>query len=648
MASTKLIFNADEVERLRTKIGQVSQDTNLLYMQLKGQANNWGGIPLGQDLVQAQVLINELTVEAEKLEDIIRQAVKGVQGLQEENKRQASQLTQQFSLFAGMFGSFGGNGSQGRFSVPTFAQKAATKLISSIAALTGRDELDSDPMVRNLRDILQKSGLGTIEGIAAQSKLNDIYEARNLIAKAQTAYDVYQAFGNQTQMDAMHKLAEEARKRLESLGVSKVQYEGGKDLSAHFKQPAVKACDYDPSITTSSVPLVQNEAYQLLLRTAMEKGDKGNWAKEQLEGIHATMKQMIATGVNLGVHVMTNQGAEAWGDVAKLTSSIAQLGRYNLFVNKESDENKNDPEESKNAFFKSLDSFKEIGTGFVDRLRARADQATDSPYDFFNWLTLGITGDLPTAVYEGAKDRSDHMFDSTEKFADWLTLGTVEMAKGAFNPEEAWSADHWLNSLGMVTLLYGPVEESLLSTGGGILKPKLPKGPVQEFKFPGQSPQFSTNEGLQFRIDDIQTDTKSLPKTPVQINFDNEMEILRKEKGGRIVEGTGKANLKNIDDFINGNKKFDEVIEDYAKIYKEQVDLNKPWSWDDTIPGGDSLSAAQKRKIKEMAVANGHIPEIKVTKIDGMKYGFADFASAGVVEETVQLPERFWELSDKE
>jgi hypothetical protein len=50
MASTKLIFNADEVQRLRTKIGQVSQDTNPLYLQLRGQANSWSGIPLGQNL----------------------------------------------------------------------------------------------------------------------------------------------------------------------------------------------------------------------------------------------------------------------------------------------------------------------------------------------------------------------------------------------------------------------------------------------------------------------------------------------------------------------------------------------------------------------------------------------------------------------
>ncbi|WP_200905978.1 hypothetical protein [Paenibacillus sp. IHB B 3415] len=71
MSSAKLIFNTDEVQRLQTKIGQVSQDTNRLYLQLKGQASGWGGIPMGGHLVKAQVLINELTVEAEKLEDIM-------------------------------------------------------------------------------------------------------------------------------------------------------------------------------------------------------------------------------------------------------------------------------------------------------------------------------------------------------------------------------------------------------------------------------------------------------------------------------------------------------------------------------------------------------------------------------------------------
>ncbi|MEK5178335.1 MULTISPECIES: HNH/ENDO VII family nuclease [Paenibacillus] len=557
MASTKLTFNVDEVERLQTKIRLVSQDTNRLYLQLRGQTNNWGGIPLGSDLIRAQTLINELTVEAEKLEDIIRGAIKGVQGAQDENKRQANQLFQQLGVLGGMFERFGGGSAIGQSSIPTTAQKAVTNLITSIATLLGWDELNSDPMVQKLQATVKKSGLGTIDSIAAQSKLKDIYLARDQIAKAQTAYEVYQAFGNQTQMDAMHELAEDARKKLKSLGIDEVRYQAGKDLSTYFKKPAVKACDYDPSITSRSIPLVQNETYQLLLRTAMEKGEKGAWAKGQLEGVQTTMEQMIATGVSLGVHVMTNQGGKAWGDVIKLTSSVAQLDSYNLFRKNKTEEQAK-PEDSKNAFYKSIDSFKEIGTGFVGTLRTRADKATDSPYDFFNWLTLGITGDIPVGIYEAAKDRSEHMFDSKEKFADWLTLGTVEMAKGAFNPDEAWSADHWLNSLGMVTLLYGPVEKSLLPTGGGGLKPPKGLDSVKGIEVQKPLPAFSTNEGFQFKINNLDIDTPALPQTPMQINFKNEMDRILKEKMEgksdsnhsikdvevKAVEGTGEGRLK--------------------------------------------------------------------------------------------------------
>jgi hypothetical protein len=501
MSAGKMVFDVDEARRLQAKISQVSEDTNRLYLQLKGQASQWDGLPLGTGRWQAQVLINELTVEAEKLEDLIRMAVKGVQDVQDESKRQASQISQQFSIFGGMFGNFGaGFGSAGRSSIPAFAQKISTNLISSIAILSGKDILNSDPMVRKLLDMIKQSGLGTVDSIAAQSKLKDIYEARDQIAKAQTAFVVYQAFGNQAQMDRVHQLAEEARAKLKSFGVDEAPYQAGKDLSVYFKQPAVQACEYDPSITSGKVPLVQNEAYQLLLRMAMEQGKQGDWAKGQLEGIHATMKQMIAAGVNLGVHMMTNQGAEAWRDVARLTSSFAQLESYNLFKSKAPDEQAGTPEKSKNAFLKSLDSFKEIGTGFVNTLRIRADKATDSPYDFVNWITLGIAGDLPVGIYKEAKARADHMLDSPEKFADWLTLGTVEMGKGAFHPEESWSAEHWLNSLGIASLLVGPLEKSLLSTGGKLPKPMISKDVA-----------------------------------------DNGMDILSKEKGGQVVEGAGEV-----------------------------------------------------------------------------------------------------------
>ncbi|MEK3687284.1 deaminase domain-containing protein [Paenibacillus sp. FSL R10-2736] len=282
MATTKLLFNVDEVERLRTKIGLVSQDTNRLHLQFKGKASDWGGIPLGQELLKAQVLIKELTSEAEKLEDLIRSAVQGFQSVQAENKRQASQLSQQLGVLAGLFGSAGSRGSFGPLSIPFLAQKAVTSLIRTLTILSARDEWSSDPVVQKLRGMIQQSGLVSIDGLAAEMKLKEIYEAREQIGKSQIAYEVYKNFGNQAQMEAAHQQAEEARKKLKSMGISEVQYQPGKDLSGYYKQSAIKACDYDPSITDKSVPLLEKEEYALLLRMAMEPGIQGEWAKQQL------------------------------------------------------------------------------------------------------------------------------------------------------------------------------------------------------------------------------------------------------------------------------------------------------------------------------------------------------------------------------
>ncbi|WLR42877.1 T7SS effector LXG polymorphic toxin [Bacillus carboniphilus] len=158
-----------------------------------------------------------------------------------------------------------------------------------------------------------------------------------------------------------------------------------------------------------------------------------------------------------------------------------------------------------------------------------------------------------------------------------------------------------------------------------------------------EAQQFATSTG---RVTNLNLSTKTLSDVKQQVMM--KAEGVGGKYKGKVSNRVSETNLRNIDHFINGNKKFDEVIEDYAIVYKEHIALNKPWSWDDTIPGGDSLSPVQKRKVKELAIEKGHIPDIKVTKTVGMRYGFADFESAGIVEETVHLPERFWKLSDKE
>lgn len=73
----------------------------------------------------------------------------------------------------------------------------------------------------------------------------------------------------------------------------------------------------------------------------------------------------------------------------------------------------------------------------------------------------------------------------------------------------------------------------------------------------------------------------------------------------------------------------------------------KTWSWKNDITGGDQITYSQKSAIKQLVIENGYLPDIKVTKVEGMKYGFADFASTGEVLKTEYLPEELWLKSDR-
>ena len=104
----------------------------------------------------------------------------------------------------------------------------------------------------------------------------------------------------------------------------------------------------------------------------------------------------------------------------------------------------------------------------------------------------------------------------------------------------------------------------------------------------------------------------------------------------------------NIEDFLDGKKTFDEVVDDYARLYADIIKSNKTqWKWDIDIKGGDKLDSTQRGVVKQAAIKNGYIPDVKVTKVKGMKYGFADFKGAGVVKETLRLPEKLWKATDQ-
>ena len=118
------------------------------------------------------------------------------------------------------------------------------------------------------------------------------------------------------------------------------------------------------------------------------------------------------------------------------------------------------------------------------------------------------------------------------------------------------------------------------------------------------------------------------------------------EAGDKTVDST--LIEKRLKDFAEGTLEFQDVLDDYSEVYAEIINGNKKWSWDESIINGQNLSYAQKKQIKNLAIEKGLIPDVKVIPSEGMRYGFADFRSAGLVEETVNLPEELWLKTDKE
>ncbi|RUT39626.1 hypothetical protein EJP82_25620 [Paenibacillus anaericanus] len=131
--------------------------------------------------------------------------------------------------------------------------------------------------------------------------------------------------------------------------------------------------------------------------------------------------------------------------------------------------------DTQNPFEKSFDSFKEIVQDINNIAVELEDKKWDSTYDFFNYLTSGISGGIITA----ASDRSNKMLNSPYDFINWLAIGIPggiagipDMVKGAFAPEEAFSKEHWLNSFNLAAMFTGGYK-SLVKPGGGTLKNSL-------------------------------------------------------------------------------------------------------------------------------------------------------------------------------
>lgn len=190
------------------------------------------------------------------------------------------------------------------------------------------DPMLKDPVVQQLHE--QALNGSAEEKKKAKKRLDVIFKARYDIARAQTAYSVYQGFANKSLMDGAHKEAERLRKVLKHQGVSEDYY--GKDVSLTqlYKGTPLTACSFDPSFQITKggkfvpIPLPRDNQYLYLLGLVMKGGAAGAWAKAQLTEIHKMLAEIGRAQVAWNEYKAKNmtdemKGAHAYAEKLRQT-----------------------------------------------------------------------------------------------------------------------------------------------------------------------------------------------------------------------------------------------------------------------------------------------------------------------------------------
>ncbi len=109
-------------------------------------------------------------------------------------------------------------------------------------------------------------------------------------------------------------------------------------------------------------------------------------------------------------------------------------------------------------------------------------------------------------------------------------------------------------------------------------------------------------------------------------------------------ELTEEEKQQRIQDFLDGKVGFDEVKEIFAEYYANAVNTNRPWSWEEHVPGGDQLTGSQRKAICECAREKGMVPTVPTRDVDGKRY--ADFSQFSVFD--CVLDKKDWDKTDSE
>ena len=83
-------------------------------------------------------------------------------------------------------------------------------------------------------------------------------------------------------------------------------------------------------------------------------------------------------------------------------------------------------------------------------------QKIKNPLSFLDWVTMGMV----SGAWQGMQQRADKMLETPSAYniGNWLTVGLLDTAKGAINPNEPLSLEHWLDSAALAGTVVGGYE----------------------------------------------------------------------------------------------------------------------------------------------------------------------------------------------
>jgi hypothetical protein len=287
----------------------------------------------------------------------------------------------------------------------------------------------------------------------------------------------------------------------------------------HFTEPVVEAARKVRSVVEGIWGRLAGEPDEALLEKMKTNAVSFGQAATTTEMLQSNVlgvqirNQLKRQNEELHQFLQGMGGVYRWGGDAAVNRQMSTLrqkdpllyGKYEAFAGyaslyteqrREETEQKEKKSHWYDPFTKSAESFKEIGSdiwqGFIDR----NNKKFDSFYDFSNYLLMG----LPEGLIVEPMKMNQRNYDEIEGWTDvysitnWLTMGIPDMVIGAFNPEEPFSKEHWMDSAGVAGALFG-MKWSKIETPGSTLKPDLPSsskkvGVVEEI----ESFSDSTNE----------------------------------------------------------------------------------------------------------------------------------------------------------